>query len=156
MYAPNKDSEQIVSYRKIHERLHYSSGTDFVILGEDMNLVQNNKLDKQNGSKQIRNSLQIVKDIILDNSLTDIWRDRNPNTRKFTWSQNNPPLGCRLDYFLIPKHYSDAVQTCSIIPGMLTYHMLIEIKMKINKLVRGLGLDNIIIAYLTIKNMLKK
>ena len=49
-------------------------------------------------------------------------------------------MRCRLDYFLIPKHYSDAVQTCSIIPGILTDHMLIEIRLRINKLVREHGL----------------
>ena len=43
---------------------------------------------------------------MLAHDLVDIWRLQNPESKQFTWSQKNPLIKRRLDYWLV----SDSVQ----------------------------------------------
>lgn len=50
---------------------------------------------------------------LLDIGFVDIFREKNPNCKKFTWWKNNKrdtkDNGCRLDYFLIPEELKNNV-----------------------------------------------
>ena len=87
-----------------------------------------------------KKSIPILQQLISDHNLCDIWRERNGLTRKYTWSQKNPFIQCRLDYYFIPRNAIRNVTSCNIIPSILTDHKIIEIRLKVNKVERGPGL----------------
>ena len=59
--------------------------------------------------------------------LHDIWRIKNPTIRSFTWSQSNPLVFSRLDYWLISNSLSDNVYH-DIISAIKTDHSAITIE----------------------------
>ena len=56
--------------------------------------------------------------------LTDIWRDLNPEEKRFTWRQNKPEVHCRLDFFLVSASIACRVSKADILPGYKTDHSL--------------------------------
>ena len=71
-----------------------------IILGGDFNLVMNVTKDKEGGKlTKHRDSLKVIQNIRDSLDLTDIWRDLNPEGRRYTWRQNKPEIHCRLDFF---------------------------------------------------------
>ena len=52
----------------------------------------------------------------------DIWRVRNPNTKRYTWRRLNPLTQRRLDFFLISSCLQSAITKCEIIPSVGTDH----------------------------------
>ena len=105
VYAPNKDEEQIIFYRTVQQHLINKPIEDYMIIGGDFNLVLDNQKDKMGGIIPKRKSLAILKEIIGDINLVDIWRQNNPDKKKYTWSQKSPKVRCRLDYFLVQQKH---------------------------------------------------
>ena len=60
--------------------------------------------------------------------LHDIWRIKNPTIRSFTWSQSNPLVLSRLDYWLISNSLSDNVYNVDMISAIKTDHSAIIIE----------------------------
>ena len=63
--------------------------------------------------------------------LVDIWRKRNENKRRYTWLRSNPPVKCRLDYFIIQNNMSDLVRSCRILPSIKSDHSIIYLVLTI-------------------------
>ena len=139
VYAPNKDEEQIIFYRNIQQHLINKPIEDYLIIGGDFNLVLDNQKDKLGGINQKRKSLTILKEIIEDINLADVWREKNPDKKKYTWSQKSPKIRCRLDYFLIQQKHLDRVTSCKICPSIASDHDIVAAKVKISSFIRGPG-----------------
>jgi len=97
IYAPNTDdpaffknvSEQMLSFR-----------CDEIIIVGDFNLVLDVSIDKAGGKPTTHwNSLKELKYIQENLDLTDIWRDLNPEVKRYTWRWNRPEVHCPLDFF---------------------------------------------------------
>ena len=58
----------------------------------------------------------------LDFDLVDIWRIRNPTTRRFTWRQRNPFIQRRLDFWLIIDVCQEDTEGTDIIPSINSDH----------------------------------
>jgi hypothetical protein len=57
------------------------------------------------------------------NNMSDIWRIKNPNTRKYTWTSNTKPeIMCRLDFFLMSDSLQGQYNEADIIPGYMSDH----------------------------------
>ena len=65
--------------------------------------------------------------------MLDIWRVRNPDTKRFTWRRLNPITQSRLDFWLISAELSSNIIKCEIKPSIKTDHSLIALKIRINK-----------------------
>ena len=71
--------------------------------------------------------------LILDTyDLVDIWRIRNPNSRKYTWRENTTKglIQPRLDYFFIFRSIEYIVRKEDIKPSIKTDHSIILIQFK--------------------------
>ena len=68
----------------------------------------------------------------------DIWRIKNPTTRSYTWSQSEPQILPRLDYWLISNSLTD-VCTVDIIPSIKTDHSAITLE-DVDDKARGPGI----------------
>ena len=65
--------------------------------------------------------------------LKDVWRELNPNDRKFTWRRFNSVQQGRLDYFLISENLLSNTALTLIEPGYRSDHSIITITININK-----------------------
>ena len=94
IYAPNKIHEQEAFFKKIESQL---DRFDFhpkckTIIGGNFNIFFD-ILDSLGGNPKIKQkSVDIVKDIMLANELTDVWRMRHPGKKRFTWRQPNSTI----------------------------------------------------------------
>ena len=85
------------SYSEIH-----------IVMGGDMNCIQNITID-QKGSKNKRdNSVYTVKGFMNIFKLIDCWRVINKDKTQFTWRRKSTNLFKRLDYWFVSKSLCDA------------------------------------------------
>ena len=69
-----------------------------IVIGGDFNITLDSDLDCSGGNNSKKDSVKNIQDLCLDYDLVDIWRTRNPETKRFTWRQKNPSIQRRLDY----------------------------------------------------------
>ena len=74
------------------------------------------------------NVINIIEELQSELDLHDIWRIKNPKTRSYTWSQSEPQIFYRLDYWLISNSLADNGCTVDIIPSIKTDHSAILIE----------------------------
>ena len=68
-----------------------------------------------------------------------MFRQFNPDKKRFTWRRKNPIKQARLDYFLTSRSVTDIVNSCSIVPSYRSDHSIIEMTITISKSVTGRG-----------------
>lgn len=111
-YAPNDELNQLILLKEIYERI---DGFDLqaeteIIWGGDFNLFFDKDLEAFGGNptKKFR-SLETIQTILEELDMCDIWRVRNPTSRRFTWKGNRisnktkgkETINRRLDFFFI-------------------------------------------------------
>ena len=102
-YVPTKLNEQIVFFQEILSAVQ-SANFDTecrVIIGGDFNVHLDADLDNSGGQIETKSTVKNIQDIMLEYNLIDIWRLRNPDKRQFTWSNRNPIMQRRIDFWLI-------------------------------------------------------
>ena len=115
---------------------------DNIIFGADFNCPLNPVLDKRGGILIPRQSvINAIEQLQLELDLHDIWRIRNPTTHSFTWSQSQPLIFSRLDFWLISNSLSDNVSNVDIIPSIKTDHSCIILELQdVDAEVKGPGI----------------
>ena len=117
-YAPRTNIERKYYFATI---CNFLSATEENILGGDLNCISDNKLDKLGGNPNVRQSATtILHTITQQHNMTDIWRDRNRDIRKYTWTGKNPQdntfIHTRIDRFYISFTLTTFVTNTDIIP----------------------------------------
>ena len=88
IYAPNKLSEQTLFLMKL--RMNWTTDDDYsIIMGEDFNVVLDPDLDGFGRKQKLKESAKEIKNICLLWDLVDIWRVRNPETKRFSTGLHN-------------------------------------------------------------------
>ena len=130
IYAPNKDKDSTIFFRKLHNLLQIENldSEENIILGGDFNCPLNPILDKRGGIMIPRKSVvESIETLQNELDLVDIWRVKHPLTKSYTWSQKSPTILCRLDFWLISNNLCDFVDSTDIIPAIRTDHAAISI-----------------------------
>ena len=98
IYSPNKAKDQCLFFEEIKKQLDKLELEDNceVIIGGDFNVIFDAELDGTGGKPKVRESCKKIEDLFSSYDLTDIWRIRNPDTKRFTWRQKNPTIQRRL------------------------------------------------------------
>ena len=102
-----------------------------IVMGGDFNCPLNPTVGKRGGNLFPRQSvINTIEELQSELDLPDIWRIKNPTTRtrSYTWSQSEPKIFSRLDYWLISNSLADNVCTVDIIPSIKTDHSAILIE----------------------------
>ena len=139
LYGPNNDVPTFFS--NISSNLLTFKG-DNIILSGDFNFVFNLELDKKGGNSNT-NFKARTECLALMNThhLIDIWRERNPRLKHFTWSSNiTPGIHCRLDFFLVAKHLCHAISNVSFSPGIQSDHSFVQLTISHQSFKSGPGL----------------
>ena len=99
VYASNITEEQVDFFHNIEqlESLDFDPDSNIVI-GGDFNVTFTTDLDCSGGKPIVKKSVKALEELKLNHDLVDIWRIRNPNTKKFTWRQKTPFVQRRLDF----------------------------------------------------------
>ena len=93
-----------------------------VVLGGDWNLVLEHERDSYN-YRRLNNARaqRGVLDMIKKFNLVDVFRERSPTLKRYTWRVKNPSLKqARLDFFLVSTSINEKVIGCDIKPWYRT------------------------------------
>ena len=142
VYAPNNDSPLFFnSLFKVLEK----NAKENLIIGGDFNMTLDpniNWLNPKTSSNNIKAN-HFVQSYMYEHKLCDIWRDRNPEVKRFTWFKSNvsaPLMASRIDYFLLNVGLSGKVKNVNITGCTKTDHSLITLQIKDETHKRGLGI----------------
>ena len=129
VYAPNKVQQQITFFRNLNDRLEDCSADSEkkIIIGGDFNITFDTRLDCSGGAPTKKDSVKVIEDMCLTYDLIDIWRIRNPETKRFTWRQKNPFIQRRLDFWLTSDICQDDIDETDIIPSINSDHSAIAL-----------------------------
>ena len=129
-YAPNEEKDQLKvldDLNHILDNIDISEDT-VLVWGGDFNLIFDIGLDADGGSPKLKlKSICKVSSIMSENDLCDIYKARNPVTKRFTWRRKRPFKQRRLHYLLISDCLQEAVQTIDIIPSVQSDHSALKL-----------------------------
>ena len=131
IYGPNTDSP--LFYTQLTDKIKQYNNPNIIAVG-DWNLVMDPALDYDN-YKHINNpqAKKAVEDMTVELSLTDIWRETNPESKRYTWRRPNPIQQSRLDFFLISDHLYTYFENTEILPGYRTDHSILTLHLSFGK-----------------------
>jgi len=144
IYAPTKCNEQVTFFKNVSNLLaNYNSPSEHLILGGDFNLLMNPDIDRKGGSfsktTYYDNALKEIEGLIERNNLCDIWRNRYPKLRRYTWRRANPKIHSRLDLWLVSVICQDYCKEVDIIPSIRSDHSAIVLSLEGINAVKGKG-----------------
>ena len=128
VYGPNRDNPNF--YNNLSDVIRKFNTAD-IIIGGDYNLVLDPSRDYDN-YKHVNNpnAQQAVENMINELNMCDIWRELNPDCRRFTWRRTNPFQQSRLDFFLLSESLVSIVEDADIKYGYRTDHSMVTLKLK--------------------------
>lgn len=131
IYGPNRDNPKF--YESLKERINNYDSQNLLLVG-DWNLVLDPYLDYDNYSN-INNpkAKETVENMIIELNLTDVWRENNPQTKRFTWRRTSPLKQSRLDFFLLSEDLMWNFEDADIVPGYRSDHSMVILKLKFGK-----------------------
>ncbi len=146
IYAPNSEDSQLHFYGYLKNFMNkYINTGDKILLGGDFNVIINPNLDRKGGCHEstlnYKKIINIINSLKFQFELTDVWRQKNPGIRRYTWRKGHPkPVFSRLDYWFISENLFDSVENVDILPSFRSDHsgILIHIKGVYSK-TRGRG-----------------
>ena len=139
IYAPNQDDPSF--FMSVFKSI-VKFGKENIILDGDFNLVMKPDIDRLNSMINHHKSSSLIGSYMDKFSLTDIWHDRNPLEKIYTWHRchnHNGPSASRINMFLINQGLSDGVSDVKIHAGCCTDHSMIEMTIVNNECKRGPG-----------------
>ena len=139
LYAPNKDTPSF--FTKIHQLLE-DRNENKILIG-DYKLVMQESIDRNGTIHNNRKSLVEVKALMSCYNLSDVWRERNQNTREYTWfrgcNANKGFQASRLDFVLISRGIDQLAQNVMFLPGIKTDHRAVLLTVVDTRQSRGVG-----------------
>ena len=138
IYAPNKDSPWF--FDALEQRMY--DYTEHKVIVGDFNLALNPQIDRYGDKNSSNNSKSCakLKSVMEDLYLTDVWRDRNPEKLRFSWSKRNPRLqASRLDYAIVSRGIDVMTDNCTYLQSILTDHSAFYLSISTNRNKRGPG-----------------
>ena len=127
IYAPNKVQEQCLFFNNLNNIIEnfVVDNEQKIVIGGDFNIALDSDLDCSGGNPFKKDSVKCIQDLCLDYDLVDIWRIRNPEIKRFTWTQKNPLIQRRLDYWLISDVCQEDIEKPDIISSINSDHSAI-------------------------------
>lgn len=147
LYAPNNEMARLNFLKDIKNRLDKEDREIYkgkIILGGDLNLVQDEHLDRKGGTQNFSNLYKLgittLTGIKEEHDMVDLWRLKHPTTKRFTWRQKNPLISSRLDVFLVSTLLSDYAVEIDILPSFRSDHSPVVMSIKTFENRKGPGL----------------
>ena len=145
IYAPNipVERENFFRYLNTKTRTVRSENAE-LLLGGDFNCTFDVKIDRRIST--LTRTLELtdrgsreLTDLLSNYDLEDIWRRRNPNSRRYTYFKRNSKTASRIDFWLCTKSLDADILAASIKQSIKSDHNAIYIKLKTTPTERGPG-----------------
>ena len=146
IYNSNNESDQLVTLSELITMLEkvVNISEKKIVLGGDFNTILDVNLDSNGGNPSFKKKTYAkIVELIETFELCDIWRIRNPKTKRFTFRQNHFSgfIQRRLDYFFVSNTLQECIKNPDILASFATDHSPIVITYSKNKeFKRGKGL----------------
>ena len=127
IYNPNTETEQVATLHDLDKMLETIKDLydKHIVLAGDFNFFFDTSLDLYGGKPTLKKK-SIAKFIELKEKfdLCDIWRIRNPKTKRYTFRQKHVSglIQRRLDYFYISNSMQVSVKNTDVLASLLTDH----------------------------------
>ena len=127
IYNPNTETEQVATLHDLDKMLETIKDLydKHIVLAGDFNFFFDTSLDSYGGKPTLKKK-SIAKFIELKEKfdLCDIWRIRNPKTKRYTFRQKyvSGLIQRRLDYFYISNSMQVSVKNTDLLTSLLTDH----------------------------------
>lgn len=133
VYAPNVGRERIIFFRILSNALAQCPLGNIIVLGGDFNCTVNPDLDR-NHDEPHPSSAKILKKLINDFNLVDLWREAFPGVKQYTWlkANSNHLSGARLDRVYVAKSNRGRFFSSSISPSFLSDHHYLSIVVSVS------------------------
>ena len=138
IYGPNGDAPAFYE-NEVFQKLEVWNPQYSIFVG-DWNLVLDQNMDTMNyqtNNNPLARSEVIRK--IAEYHLVDIFRELNPETRKFSWKQWGNNKFARLDFFLVSNTLLPFVEKSEILPACFSDHSPIVLEIDFSRFTRGKG-----------------
>ena len=125
LYNANTENEQLSTFSDLSNMLEkiYDINNKSTVFGGDFNLFFEAKLEAQ-GQNPVLKKKYLAKLIQINEKfyLCDIWRIRNPSTKRYTFCQQRSSgyIRRRLDYFFISNVLQESVKNPDVLAGFST------------------------------------
>lgn len=139
LYGPNDDDANF--FTNIAGIID-NFGNSKVIIGGDFNCTLNRLIDRKGASNfdSCKRKRALLQTWMEEAELVDIWRQLNPDKKRFTWYRRRPrPVFSRLDYFVISFDLVNATINADIKPGYKSDHSAITLELQLVERPRGNG-----------------
>ena len=139
LYAPNDLSQQVQFFDRTTDKLSKYADEN-IIIGGDFNCSLTH-LDKV-GEKPVENKkcvIDKISNLINLYSMHDVWREKNPSEKQFTWRDKAFKVQCRLDYFLVSQNLVNLAKDCHIIHAPGSDHCAVKLFIQSDSLNKKAG-----------------
>jgi len=160
IYAPTSEQEQVKFYSDIDSLLDgHIDRLDKCIIGGDMNIIRDPSVDRKGGNfKETANYRKVMENIdsmmeVYD--LCDVWRIKNPDSRRYTWRQKRPSISSRLDMWFISNALQDFCFNTDIVPSVRSDHSCITLSLRAVENTKGRGYWKLNNTYLDDEDFVK-
>ena len=133
VYFPTRDKErqQGIFLEKIDSCIGNLQFPDHsLLIGGDFNVILDENLDYMgtnlNRRSKFNNSLKMF---LRKHDLIDIWREKHPDLKQFTFRQRVPLVQSRLDYWFISNIILNKVNKCDIMTSVTPDHSSIALEL---------------------------
>ena len=136
IYAPNQDSPGffVETFEEAIER------SESIIVVGDFNTVMDVDIDRRGKKHNNDKSTEILQKLVEDTIMTEIWRDRNPGVRRWSFQRTKPTVACsRIDYAMVSTGIARNVKSAFYISSILTDHSAFFMSVSFMETHRGPG-----------------
>ena len=127
-------------FDKLENNIINNEAKTFIIVGDYSTDLDPN-IDKKNSKTETHKACrQNIKQMMETFDLRDIWRDKHPTLKQFTWhSSQRPSILCRLYYFLISDNLTNSVVSCIHKVSFKSDHSVVMLNIDLKQEVKGPG-----------------
>lgn len=138
VYGPNLDDTAF--FETLEKYISENEEKTFIV-GGDFNTVLNIEIDKKNGRLDTHKLCRHkIRQIIDQFNLIDIWRNKHPTLKQYTWhSSHKPPIFSRLDYFLISDNIVNSIVSSEHKISYKSDHSIVVLELDVFSISRGPG-----------------
>ena len=133
VYGPNTDDGTV--FEKLFEACE-ELDTELTVIAGDFNFIFDYKLDRESSAKRLSNNhrcKRLVEQYMQTYDLVDIWRENNPEKRRYTYYRSRPSCKSRIDFFLISAGLKTNVRSSNIKDGYLSDHKMCTLQVRVSK-----------------------
>ena len=140
VYAPNDLRQQQEFIHSLNTYLMSNTDVENLIIGGDWN-ISLQAIDKKGGNPwKPTVSRDLLMTMMKEFDLVDVYREKNPTNKSYTYESKALKLCSRIDFFLIPQHQISWVEQIETVVSNAPDHKAVKLKLNGSNNKRGPGL----------------